>query len=360
MAFASEKRLRSEQVLEPPAEDAGAPATEQLQGASRSFRMPFWLRLGLSASVLGYLLWRTDLGQLGNLLLSASGIWLLAAIGIQLLGKLIWSVRWSALLHAFGQQVPLWRLMRAIYIGQFFNNFLPTSIGGDLYRGYWILDRSEEYQRSMFIIFLERFIGMVTMGYIALPALALLLLMSGQRVEGEILAIALLLIALCASVAALHPSIFRIVDRTLNRLSISWFASTRMKILQALVSLQQAGKDGIWIYASSIAVQFVGIGFYFALGNAIGLELVPWHYLVLVPLVTAATMLPISVNGMGVREGSLILITRALGVDISLDEALALGLLASLFIPLISLIGGWFYIRGRDKDGRVGRIPEPR
>lgn len=323
-------------------------------------RVPLWLRLVLSLLVLGYLLWRTDLNQLRVAFSEVRPLGLAAAVGVQLFGKLVWSLRWSAMLRAFNIHVPVWRLVKAILIGQFFNNFLPTSVGGDLYRGYWILEGSKDYQRSMFIIFLERFIGLVTMGYIALPALLLVIVRSGSSLQGELLGTALVLVLLCAGIVALHPVSYQAGNRLLDLLRVRWFAELRAKIPQALDEIHSSGRLRWWIVATSIGVQFVGIGFYYTLGNAIGLELDAWHYLIIVPLVSVATMLPISINGLGVREGSLILITQALGVNVSVDQALALGLLASVMIPAVSLLGGWFHIRGREVDAERVRFPAAR
>ena len=315
-------------------------------------RLPLLLRLMLGLGVLAYLVWRTEMDLLRATFLGVNASWLLMAVAVQLVGKLVWSLRWASLLKVYAQEARLLTLMKAIYIGQFFNNFLPTSIGGDLARGYWILDNRDGYERSMFIILLERFIGLVTMGFVALPALLWLILRSGGFPEGDLVLLVIVLLVLCGGILALQPSVFRRTDALVRIVSNAWLREHKDAIQRGLERLQASGFLRVRVYVFSVLVQFIGIGFYYALGRAIGLELVGWHYLVIVPLVTIATMLPITINGLGVREGSLILLTTSLGANVRVDQALALGLLASVLIALISLLGGLFYIQGREAEVR--------
>lgn len=322
------------------------------RGRSAPFRLPMLLRLVLGLGVLAYLVWRTEMDLLLSTLLGVSAAWLLGAVGVQLVGKLVWSLRWSALLRIYKKQARLWTLMKAIYVGQFFNNFLPTSVGGDLARGYWIRDERDDYERSMFIILLERFIGLVTMGYVALPALIWLILRSGGFPETNLVILIVVLLVLCVGFLALQPSVFRTTEALVRIVPILWLRKYRDAIQRGLERLQSGGTLRLRVYLLSVLVQFVGIGFYYALGQAIGLELVGWHYVVIVPLVNVATMLPITFNGLGVREGSIVLLTRLLGANVRVDQALALGLLASALTALVSLLGGLFYIQGRGSDIR--------
>ncbi len=358
MTVASEESLSPDEAVQKAAEvqvDGG-----ELLGSGGKYasplRLPTWLRLAIGGALLAYLIWRSDVSRLAMTLARVDTTWLMVAVGVQLIGKAIWSLRWKAVLRALRHEVSFWRLFRGIFIGQFFNNFLPTSVGGDFYRGYWILDDAGEYRRSMFIVFLERFIGLITLGYVALTALVILLIQTGQSFEGDILVIGLGLLALCGSGILLRPSVFRRADELVGSISGDWFRDVRAMVGQGLEVLQRSGGSRWGIYALSVAVQFVGIGFYFALGRAIMVELDFWHYVVIVPLVSVATMLPITMNGLGVREGSLVLLIHAIGADVALDRALALGLVASFMVPLISLIGGWFYIRGRGQENEDVRL----
>ena len=90
----------------------------------------------------------------------------------------------------------------------------------------------------------------------------------------------------------------------------------------------------------------IGIAFVYSIGKALGLSLELWHYFIIVPIQVLVTLLPISINGLGVREWILILITGALSTNVTSPEAISLGLLMTLVGLVVSLIGGGFYVVG--------------
>ena len=298
---------------------------------------------------MGILIWRADFSRLMVAISDIDPIWLAGAFLIQIVGKLIWAWRWTVLLEIFDISVPYWHLVKGIYVGLFFGNFLPTGVGGDLYRGYWILNEKALYARSMFIIFIERFIGVVSLAYIALPPF--LLLLTHELVSWDASLFLLpVLIGMCGGFLLLHPAVFDFWNEFLFHSNDRWLAGMRKKVSEALHLLHQAGERRWHITFLSLVLHLVGIAFFYFLGRSLGLELAAWHYLVIVPLTVVATLLPISLNGLGVREGTLVLLIGILSNDVDSSEAIALGLLASVVGMLISLVGASFYIAGNNKE----------
>ncbi|MBN1963010.1 MAG: flippase-like domain-containing protein [Anaerolineae bacterium] len=309
-------------------------------------RLSFFLRLAVGLIVLGVIIWQTDFTQLTEALGNINPWWLVGAFGAQIVGNfLIWPLRWSLLLNLYDIPAPFVRLVKAVYVGSFFGHFLPTSFGGDVYRAYWILDDKSQYRKSFFVIFVERFIGLVLLGYIALPAFIVLLV---QRSAGGGIFVPILglMVLVAASILLLNPNVYRFLDRLVFRdrkLLQSW----RAKLAEALVFLHESPRKA-QIYLLSLLVQLDGIVYFYCIGMALGLPLEFWHYFVVVPPTVVATMLiPISFNGLGVREASLVLLTSAIGLAVSPAEAVALGLLALVITLINSLFGGLFYIMGK-------------
>ncbi|MEX2030594.1 MAG: lysylphosphatidylglycerol synthase transmembrane domain-containing protein [Anaerolineales bacterium] len=310
------------------------------------------LRVGVSVGVMAVLLSKADLGRVGQTIAQVSLIWLGLALAVQLVGKVVWAMRWSATLAIFGFSAPLGVLVRGIFIGQFFNSFLPSSLGGDFYRGYWILDDSKFYRQSLFLVFLERFLGLIALGFVSFPALVLLIVRGGPAWDGNLLFMLCLLAGLCSSPIVLHPRVYGGIDRRLASIRVWRVAPLRRKVLEGIRLLHQAGWLRSRAFLLSCGVQLVGVGFYYCLGRGLGLPLSGWHYLVVVPLVAIATVLPVTINGIGVREGTLVMLTGALRVDMPASDSLALGLLASVMILLISLIGGGVFLAGKRRESR--------
>lgn len=327
---------------------------EPIKAQAKRERSGFFLavRLLLGLAIIVFLIWRTDLSGVLTTLTSIDRFWLAMAFVVQIIAKLVWAWRWSVLMQIFEVPTPFSRLVKGIYVGLFFGNFLPTSFGGDLYRGYWVLKDRKLYPKSMFIVFTERFIGFACLGYIALPA-CLLLLQSGVDLWSIQLPLLLILAGLCGSILALHPGVFAFFNHLLFRPDSNLLAGLRNKITQALQTLHEAGTKRWKVYLLSMGVHLAGVLFFYCLGRGLGLPLEAWHYFVIVPLTVVATLLPISFNGLGVREGALVLLTAALGATVLPAQAIALGLMSSIVILAISLIGGGFYIMGERERAYV-------
>jgi glycosyltransferase 2 family protein len=313
--------------------------------SSRS-RIIFALRFVFGLGLVGFLIWRTDFSRLISTLVGVDPFWLGMAFLVQIIGKFIWTARWFVLLEIFKIRVSFRRLLIGLMIGLFFNNFLPTSMGGDFYRGYWILDDKTLYRKSLFIIFIERLIGFVTLGYIAIPAIPFILLY-GTNLGTIRYWLILCMLMLCMGVLLLNPRINNFLNNLFLGVGIHFLKNARSKISHSLVVLHEANSKKLWVYFLSFVSQWVGIAFVYCIGRGLGLPLHIWHYFVIVPIQVLVTLLPISINGLGVREWILILLTSALSSSVTSSQAISLGLLITLVGLVISLIGGGFYVAGK-------------
>jgi uncharacterized protein (TIRG00374 family) len=309
-------------------------------------RSRVWLafRLVTGLAILAFLIWRTDLRQLVADVLSVPLQWLLLAFAVQLVAKFVWAWRWWELLRIFGLPVAYGRLLKGTFVGIFFNNFLPTGVGGDFVRSHWILEDKSDYPRSVFAVFVERFIGVVTLGFLTVPPLLLLLARGVTSLQIGTFYL-LLPVALCGGVVLLHPAVFDFVNERILP-ARRWLVGSRTKISGALHALHDAGRRRWLVFLLSGGVHLAGIAFFYCLGRGMGLPLVGWHYFVIVPLTVLATMLPITLNGLGVREGALMVLVGILNPAVDPAKALALGLLATAVGLLVSLVGGVFYVVG--------------
>lgn len=338
--------------LERDLSSAGAPGAN----AEKRSRAGVLLRLALGLGITAYLIWRADVGQFVEAILNVDPFWLALAFAAQIGAKFFWAWRWSVLLDIFKIRASAWRLLKGIYVGVFFSNFLPTSVGGDLYRAFWILDDKGNYTKSIFIVFMERFVGVVSLAYLALaPFLLLISTRSGSGLWDGQAVMLLAVVALCLVIFALHPAVFDAVDRIVGR-RVGWFAGIRRKTSRALHVWHGAGRRKWQVFILSLGVHFIGIAFFYFLGRGMGLPMAAWHYLIVVPLTVMVMVLPFSFNGLGLREGALVVLTGALATGVSPAQAIALGLLSSIVSLLVSLLGLLFYVTEERREAyRVGR-----
>jgi len=307
-------------------------ATDTVPGATPSRRRVrraagLLVRLLLSAGLLAWVLSRLHWSELAHVWTGVRPIWVLAALGLYAAAQVLSSCRWQILARSLGFRVHLLEYVRLYYVGMFFNLFLPTSMGGDVVRAWYLARRGPagSQWRAMLSVLGERCSGLLVL--LALGCVATLTAPVGisRRV-----CYALWIVALGAGTAvALLPAAARF---------FAW-----LRPLAESLSLSRA-KQGRWWLALglSFVIQLASIVEIAMLGTALSIPVPWWAYGVVVPLVTLLTLLPVSMNGVGVREGSLMVLLGPLGG--SAAQAVALGILWLAVHALASLAGGVLWL----------------
>jgi uncharacterized membrane protein YbhN (UPF0104 family) len=289
------------------------------------------LRLGVSAILLGWVAWKTNWSQVGEAFSQFRAELWLAAIGTLVLTQVVSALRWQLLARPLGFERSLWQYTAFYFIGMYFNLVLPTSVGGDVVRA-WYLDGHSGRRLSAFVaVFLDRLSGLLVLLTMACVATVLCPLdlppwipMSVWGTAGCAL-VGLMLLPLVASrskQARLRASQLRLAFGTLRQ--------PRLLVLTTLLSL---------------LVQAANVLIVWLVGTAIGAPVPAAYYWILVPMISLLTLLPISVNGMGLREKGMAVFLAPLGI--SEGTALTLSLLWFAVFSATSLAGGVFYLFGR-------------
>ena len=298
------------------------------------------VRLIISLGVLSWLVWRTEWTPLLDTLRGVRLDLCTVSLGLYCLAQIVSSYRWQLLARSVGLNGPLRRFVALYYVGMFFNLFLPTSMGGDVVRAWLLADGPGRRWQAVLSVFSERFAGLMMLLCLAclatIPNLNVLPSWALGLVWGS------------ATMGVLFVIALPLLSRRIVRLQ---------KVTHALSLYRSQHRTLVIVLALSLVVQASGIVQVWLLGEALGLPAPPLAYAVVIPLVTLLTMLPISVNGVGVREGFLVLLLAPVGVPEA--GAIALGLLWLSVLAVASLIGGVVYILGRfsRKDWEENRGP---
>ena len=136
-------------------------------------RIILLVKIAVSVGLLALLVTRSDAPRLWSYVRSASIIWLAGALGFYLLMVLASAWRWGLLLRAQGTPVPARRLTQSFLVATFFNNFLPSNIGGDVVR---ITDTAKDtHSRTLAatVVLMDRGIGLLGLGLVAAVAASL-------------------------------------------------------------------------------------------------------------------------------------------------------------------------------------------
>lgn len=284
-------------------------------------------RLAISVGILAWLLYRTEWEPLLRTLGGSRLDLCFAALALYCFAQVVSSYRWQLLAGAVGISVPLSRLVALYFVGMFFNLFLPTSMGGDVVRAWLLAEGPSRRWQAMLSVFSERFAGLLML---------LLLACLATLANWNILPLwSLLLVWAATGGGAVFVVLLPLLGRRYRRFR---------EMAQALTLYRSQHGTLAVVSALSLFVQLAGIVQVWLLAQALGLE-APWvTFAVVVPLVTLLTLLPVSVNGVGVREAFLVLLLAPIGVP--QEGAVALGLLWLAMLASASVLGGLVYVLG--------------
>jgi glycosyltransferase 2 family protein len=289
-----------------------------------------YARVAVTLVLLTWVAWETNWQEVGSAFARLRLELWLAAVAVLVATQFVSAWRWQALARPFGFERSIGQLVSYYFIGMYFNLLLPTSVGGDVVRA-WYLDGHSGRRLAAFVaVFVDRFSGLVVLLSLACAGVVLwplelpawIPLFVWTAAGGAVLAVAGL------------PRFARHSKRVARRLD---------KVRQALRALR-APRLLLGSTLLSLGVQAGNVILVWLIGNAIGAEVPGGYYWIMVPMVSLLAMLPVSINGMGVREGATALFLAHLGVPDGTAKTLAL-LWFAVFLT-VSLLGGVVYLFG--------------
>ncbi|WCO65959.1 lysylphosphatidylglycerol synthase transmembrane domain-containing protein [Iamia majanohamensis] len=312
------------------------------------------VRIAVSAGMLWFLLDKISDSSADALpeWTTATALWLSGAVLLTLASIVLSAVRWQTVLAAMGRPAALPRLLSHYLAGQFVANVLPTTIGGDVLRVSRLAQDNGKVHDSFASVVLERLTG-----WLVLPLITFIGLIINPPLQhlGEATQIAFGLA--CATLVALVLVVGAVAAKRWGDME----ATKGWKRFLAAVSLglnalRTHPRQAISVVAVGFAYQLVLVAAAVMAARALGIpDAGPTALLAFFPAIAIAQVLPISISGLGVREGLFVLFLRPLGVPTG--QAVALGILLYLLNLIVSLLGApAFAIGGRRRldGGPVG------
>lgn len=294
------------------------------------------LKVLVSVGVLWWLFATVEMERFWSALSGADVSLLLLGVVAQLGVFLVLCVRYWVMLDAL-HPCPLPKLPGSYYAGIFANNFLPTGVGGDVIRSWRLRSLNIGWDRLISSSLVDRVLGLISILFLGLCGIAV----SGDVVldDNSTVLVSIILMALPVALFGLfsrrcHALIKRLIG-TLDR-----FAPVRFLFQLLAQCAVYQGHMGRVILAIglTLVLQSMTVASYWLIGLSIGIELSLLAYFAIVPIVVVVTNLPISLGGIGLREGAAVALLVQFGVDQSLATANAIGYLGVLLIT--SLPGG--------------------
>lgn len=288
------------------------------------------------------LFWILSRSNLSDIFEAAKGAYvplLLLAYPFNFVGVFISAARWRGLLEAHGVVAPTSFVLKSVMVGIFFNNFLPSTVGGDAMRAYDSY-RIAKRRSAMTSVVVDRMLGLLVLTMFALlsvpfaPQLANRVPLLPLWIGGG----AALLVGLAW--AMFFPPSQANLEGLLTKLPAA-VANPARRVIGSFAAYRGQRGALARAFGWSLLLQTTVIIYYAIMARALGLAVPLHHFFLIVPLALYIMTVPITVNGIGVRESVFALFFAAYGIGSA--DAIAYAWLVYLGTVILGITGGVVY-----------------
>lgn len=297
------------------------------------------LRIIITAGIMIFIFSKLEVSESFEIIMDSNMIYLLISVLFMLGLSFIIALRWHQILKAYGFSVTLIKIFRVYMIAFFFNNFLPSTVGMDVVRGAYIVKKKENLADVISTILLERWIGML--GIILYVTIIPLIFLNSINLSYFIYVSAGgMIISLIFIIAVWNDAVYGFMSNLFSR--ITWL-NIGNRINALYLSLRTIRKHMHLFVINlllSVLIQvfFVFANYFIVLGQ--GLDITFVQLLIYVPLISIISMIPVTINGIGLRDWAYITFF-GLGMK---EQAFSLSLTFFILLTVMSLIGGLMFI----------------
>ncbi len=300
------------------------------------------LRIVVSVALIGFLVRKASLGSIAHSVRSADPGWLTAGLALGVLAGAQQAYQWRGLLAAMGLRRGYLSTLQLDTAARVFDAALPTSIGGDVVRiGLAARTRTDRVPAALSVV-LRRLMQLPGLVVVLLTGLALSWNLSYvSRVQGPAIAFALAgvgLIAVIGVASRFKPLQHVRMPAKVRRLSDEW-ALARAASVGGNRPLARAAVRGLLFWIVVVLSQACYM-------RAVGIHAPVGYATVVIATVNALSLLPISLGGYGLREGTFSAFLTAGGLATAAQGA-AVGAILSIQTLLFGLVGGLVYLTMR-------------
>ncbi|MHC4956121.1 MAG: lysylphosphatidylglycerol synthase transmembrane domain-containing protein [Planctomycetota bacterium] len=303
------------------------------------------LRVGISVGLLALLLRKIAPAELGEAFARAGSNWpqLLGAYSLPIFGILCAALRWQKLMEVQGAQMPLRRYCAAILVGNCFNQVLPSTIGGDVARSVWLTRPGDSAVVNLAVVTLDRAVGVFVLCLLALGC-ALASPAVNALLPTAWLIPALLVVGAVVGWLVLLRHGGTIGSRIFDLQPLHRYREKARTVLRALHAYRGRIRALVAAAGLSLGLQILIVAQFVLFADALGAEVVQWQFALIVPVVTVITLVPVTINGLGLREGAFAVLGAPIGL--AATDAVALGWLFVAGTIGYGIIGGLIHLCG--------------
>lgn len=262
--------------------------------------------------------------------------WLLLAVSLLALQLLLLSVRWRQIAISCGTDMGFAGTLRINFIAAFFNQVLPSTVGGDGVRIWFAARRGAGWANATYSVLLDRIFGVFVLALVVAASLPWTLQLIREPVPRAVLLV-------LAGGAIAGPLVVLLASTHFDRWLRQWTITRHVAAAaEAAVKTCQSLRSAAIVIGSSIMIHLLTISAAWCCVKAVAAPVGFAHVLFLVPPVLLIATVPISIAGWGVRESSMIAAFAYAGLAES--DGLTLSILFGAVSFVIGIVGGIVWI----------------
>ncbi len=304
-------------------------------------RVKVVIKVIITLSLLFYLFLKLDINLISELLLSINPWLFILAFTIALSRNIFGGFRWKILLRTKKYHFSVIGLTKYYLISLYFNFFLPTAVGGDVARGYYLSKQGVGKKDVIGSIIIERALGIA-----ALVSFSTLSLFFCYNVINSKIKIIVIILDICCLTLVFF---YEKTDLLLEKILPDSIIRKLQKLFNLIQNIKDYGKSPtilLYGFFVSIIFQVFSIFSIYLISISLGSSVSFIYFLLLLPIIWLITMIPITINGLGLREGAFIFLFTEIGM--AKEMAMAISLLFLLQTIIQGMIGGIFFLLERD------------
>lgn len=259
----------------------------------------FILRLFVTLFLLYLVYHRIDLKLVKNLLSTSNYYYLLIALLIFLLSNITGAIQWYLLLKSQkGKELSLSYIIKLYLLSSFFNNFLPTNVGGDVVKVYKLIKINYKKNIIFSSIIWDRFISIMIL--ISFSFIAGFLFLKKKIIFIGFIAFLLIIFLIILLIKKYNAGRFLLkIVRIIKNEKIKYFLE---EFLISFKIYLQRSKYILGFYLLSFVTQFLKIYISVFIAKSMNLNINMTEIFFIIPIIGIAAFLPISINGIGIKE----------------------------------------------------------
>lgn len=285
-------------------------------------------KITVSVSLLAYLISIVDINATLARFRDIKVTYAVIAFFISISMVMLSALKWKVILKSDGLDTHYGKLLQSYYIGNFLGLFLPSSFGGDIYRVYALSSAGKRVGKVTSSVLFDRLTGLAALLSIAIFAY---LSLPGSRYN---------LVLIAIYIAGI--SVFFLVTSRQTITKLDTYDQIMVKHLTAMLNSFRSYRIDLRHFWKIVLIAFL-FQFLIVVNNklytlALSIDIPFSQLLVIIPLVFLTEVLPISINGAGVRDSAFVFFFVMIGH--TKEEGLAVGLLVIAMRYIGGLVGG--------------------